>query len=366
MTPVIPYFDSDTPPNLIVTFTATNDAATFSADNITINDKTASVAVAKDDTVIAHITVTFSEQSVSASRVYTLNLTRPGDANAPAAESAMATGGELRFIKMSSGQSDYDEVHIFRTTESNTTITDTLTVTRAPASAKVFIVAGGGGGGKADSTHSAFGGGAGGVIKIDNQVLPVGDYAITVGKGGIGGNITAPITNPNNKKAAIAAAYNGANSSIVNGSVVNLVAKGGGGGGWHVSSNASGGGDGGSGGGGLGSTWGNGGAGSGTQGKAGGSGNGAGGGGYSGAGSLTAGGAGLANPYTDITGIPADGFAGGGSSGLSGATASHGGGARVAGTLTTGGGGAGGTGSDGYEGGSGIVIVRFAYIAEEE
>jgi hypothetical protein len=372
MTPVIPYFDSDTPPNLIVTFTATNnEAATFSSSDITINDGVASVVVGKGATVTAHITVTVSEHSVSASRVYTLNLTRPGDADAPAAENAMATGGELRFIRK--GQSDYDEVHIFRTTESNATITDTLSITRAPASAKVFIVAGGGGGGKSGSGLPAHGGGAGGVINIDNQALSAVDYTITVGKGGSGGS-TLTAAAGKTKKQTVELQSNGANSSIV-GSGLSLIAIGGGGGGWHSGSNGCGGGSGGSGGGGITAS---GGAGGGTgtvnQGKNGGSGGGyftCGGGGYKDAGTgkdyrvatdVPKGGAGLDSPFTDIDGIPAS-FAGGGAAGKANSTASDGGGVKSAGTKDTGGGGAGGMGTNGYAGGSGIVIVRFPYIA---
>jgi hypothetical protein len=370
MTPVIPYFDSVTPPNLIVAFTASSGAAIISSSNITISSGTATVVVGKGATVNAQVTVSVSENSVFSSKIYTLNLTRPGDANAPDTDSAMATGGELRFIR--NGQ-NYEEVHIFKTTANNTTFTGTLAITRAPASAKVFIVAGGGGGGKSSGGIDAHGGGAGGVINVDNQALPVGDYAITVGKGGNGGN-TITAESGKTKEQTVALRSNGANSSIV-GSGLSLIAIGGGGGGWHAGGNGCGGGSGGSGGGGITAS---GGAGGGTgtvnQGKAGGSGAGyftCGGGGYTEAGTgkdsradadIPKGGAGLTSPFTDIDGIPAS-FAGGGAAGKANSTASDGGGVKSAGTPNTGGGGASGMNTDGYEGGSGIVIVRFPYIA---
>jgi uncharacterized protein YjdB len=257
----------------------------------------------------------------------------------------------------------------------------TGTVDLASPVVDFLLVAGGGGGGQStQNNQSAGGGGAGGVIMPTGTDLPSGSYAIGVGEGGTGGNAmpysSYGTTANAQKKAYIEANFNGKDSSIIGGSV-SLIAKGGGGGGWLKSGNASPGGDGGSGGGGYGGVWGSAGLGTGTQGNSGGSthqnaiANG-GGGGYSSAGgaiptSTTAttanGGAGIdaasISVLAGVSGVPS-GFAGGGANGGASSTATHGGGQGGPGATNTGGGGAGGYNGNGRDGGSGIVVIKWA------
>jgi uncharacterized protein (TIGR02145 family) len=306
----------------------------------------------------------------------------------------MAIGGETSFIDLGNGE--YDEVHVFTTSANATTLTSKLTMKCVPSDVKIFIVAGGGGGGKSVGTAPGWpssGGGAGGVILAlaAGTAFTVGDYTINVGKGGNAGNIN-PGGN-NDQKRAYVHTYNGGNSSIV-GPGINLVAIGGGGGAWHQAGNGCPGGIGGSGGGGYTGATG-GGAGTATQGTRGGTHgdyNNAGGGGYSavapntgGSNSTTSSKPAAGGKGIDYTAVPAlagvslngvplvgynGGFAGGGSGGGNNSVATHGGGQRAGtnntggpGVKDTGGGGSGGLNTNGYTGGSGIVVVRFRYIS---
>ena len=230
---------------------------------------------------------------------------------------------------------------------------------------EILIVGGGGGGGA--GTKAAGGGGGGGVLYYQNYTLPsTGNYAITIGAGGL----------PTSKGG----------NSIISGGSLTLTAIGGGSGGDGEGGAAgvSAGGVGGcGGGGGIRSDVGPGGLGTAGQGTRGGSarnGNWIAGGG--GGGSLSAGFAGSGTSGSTIGGNGGNGklidisctakrYGGGGggsaenfgSSGGTPGVGGLGGGGRggnpgVAGTANTGGGGGGG-GVSGTRGGSGIVIIRY-------
>ncbi|GMO30551.1 MAG: hypothetical protein Ta2B_11400 [Termitinemataceae bacterium] len=316
-----------------------------------------------------------STAEISTSAVYYAKWFTPAEITTANAAASNTTNGteEHSYVATTDG---VDEVHVFKTTANDTTLTSTLTVNRAPAdsSVKVFIVAGGGGGGMSEAVgYAAFGGGSGGVILDDAVTLTESVYTVTVGSGGNGGSISGPTDSIEAKINAVKTNANGADSSIVGNGLTGLTAKGGGGGGWCFAANASGGGEGGSGGGGLGTGFGDGGSGTTGQGNNGHTGENASGGGYSSVGTEVGGGAGLDNPWPDIAnGVPSitvpDGFAGGGSSGNAAGTATHGGGYAVDGkrdgTAHSGGGGCGGLDGNGYPGGSGIVMVRWHYIGD--
>jgi len=257
-------------------------------------------------------------------------------------------------------------------------------VSNVPLTVRYLVVGGGGGGG----SDMGGGGGAGGYLAATNYTLPAGTYTITVGSGGAGGPAgTAQI-----------AGAKGTDSSIT-GTGVNIVALGGGGGGSSYyggngpsTSGGSGGGGGANYGGSLGTAG---------QGNSGASSIGAyypGGGGGAGAAGVTnpaTGGIGISNDIlgtsyfwagggggSGYTVIGGDGGAGGGGGGAVGVTvggsglnqgAPGGGGSTVsqanapggdAGANTGGGGGGGShynSGNKGGNGGSGIVVLRFAF-----
>jgi len=293
------------------------------------------------------------------------------------ASSGMPTGGTITTY------GNY-RVHSFTST-GNTTFTLSSTV-----SCDILLVAGGGGGG---ARHGG-GGGGGGVIVHSGASLSAGSYTVTVGAGGVGGKISTGTrgTEPTDWDGRQVAGYQGGDSSIDS----TYVAKGGGyGSGWAsgVASSA-----GGSGAGGVGSSGGGGdhrsGGGTVSQtypsgatayGNAGGNGTGdgphygAGGGGAGGVGSngansanAGAGGAAHSNNYRTNSNIDYGGGGGGGSdagdmpgggtSGGDGSTGSAAG--EDAPDNQGGGGGACRTqGLPGYagNGGSGIVVIRYAY-----
>lgn len=232
-------------------------------------------------------------------------------------------------------------------------------------SADVLVVAGGGGG----ALYKGGGGGAGGLQVFTSQSLSATGCSVTVGAGGTGDTGGSGATNGSNSQfASLTASVGGG--------------KGGGGYGGNAAVGGSGGG-----GGGNGNPTGA--AGTSGQGNAGGSmsgtGSGAGGGGAAAVGSngtSTVGGNGGAgsNTYSSwlsATALGASGYlAGGGGGGAgngSGGTGGSGGGGNgaastsangTAGTVNTGGGGGGGGGDGaspfyGYNGGSGIVIIRY-------
>ena len=137
---------------------------------------------------------------------------------------------------------------------------------------RALLVGGGGGGG----AECGGGGGGGGMIDTNDFVLAAGDYTVTVGRRGEGGNTSA---NGGRKQGG-----NGGNTSLALGGMTVLEAIGGGGGGvWNSGAGSAGG----SGGGGA-NTGGKGGAGTDGQGLAGGD-NGGGGGGAGGPGGVGAG-----------------------------------------------------------------------------
>ncbi|MDR2481208.1 MAG: hypothetical protein LBD07_02815 [Spirochaetaceae bacterium] len=309
----------------------------------------------------------------------------------PSVPMAQADGGVEPVYVNNGAAGDYDEVFVFRVNGSTNTYN--LNLTRAPEenSVRIFMVAGGGGGGKSGGGDlPGSGGGAGGVVKIPNTTLLVGQYVITVGKGGTGGTIFS-----NSYTIDQTAGRSGGNSSISANNSPLWTALGGGNGGSHTGGNGGVGAPGGSGGGsyqgGGSGTWPklngvDGGKGTSGQGKDGGihSGNSsAGGGGYKSAGLAAGynagspnarGGQGIDKTDAEIAAIlegivvtPAlpDGYAGGGAGGGNNSTSSHGGGRRAIGSAHTGGGGGGGSSSNGYAGGSGIVVIRYKYQQPE-
>ena len=234
----------------------------------------------------------------------------------------------------------------------------------------VLAIAGGGGGGY----QQAGGGGAGGLLAFTSQSVTATSYTVTVGAGGAGGT-SFPTRGTNGLDSQFGA--------------LTLVKGGGGGGVGSTTAPNNAGRDGGSGGGGGNPDVGTGAAGSPTsgQGFAGGTGssdnatyrNSGGGGGAGGAGvsatsavTVGTGGAGT-SAYSDwasatSTGVSGNYAGGGAGGGNTAGTATAGGGrggdasAGANGTANTGGGGGGGGYSgniNGYNGGSGIVIVRY-------
>jgi hypothetical protein len=251
--------------------------------------------------------------------------------------------------------------------------------------ADILVVAGGGGGGAGQAgNHYSGGGGAGGLLTFASQSLSATGYTVTVGAGGAGGN--GPAT---------ANGSNGSNSRF--GSLTECIGGGGGG----SNTNAGNAGGSGGGGGGINNADPAGGAGTAGQGFAGGQGirnyNGGGGGGagavgFAGIAGVGGGGGGIGATSSLIDamgratgqGDVREGnvyFAGGGSAADSaydnGFQGAFGGGGSAIyfgttpvgqGLPATGGGGAGGTAGnanfseDGGQGGSGIVIVRYAKV----
>ena len=287
-----------------------------------------------------------------------------------------------------------DSTYYYRTFTGN----GSLVVANAAVPMDILTIAGGGGGGAGEGPNGAGGGGggggAGGLLYSPANNVATGTYAITIGGGGSGSGQYL--------SQATAAGSNGANSSVIGGSI-SLTAIGGGGGSSEQNNNPGSGGSGGGAGGDSGAS--TGGAGTTGQGYAGGTyGNlrsGGGGGGAGGAGAagtatgtgsggvgssayaswLTAIKSGLATDWqsTTSTGYIASGGnggtggsstsyppvspGGGGQCSTNGGSGGSGGGAGFPGISNTGGGGGGESAGGGSNyagtGGSGIVIVRY-------
>ena len=257
--------------------------------------------------------------------------------------------------KATGGIVSYDSTYYYHMFPYSGTFTPTQSI-----SADVLVIAGGGGGG----CDSGAGGGAGGLLYFSSQSLTATGYAVTIGAGGVSGTT----------------AGNGANGSDSQFGALTLVKGGGYGGGGGVVNSA--GGNGGSGGGGGGRAGGSPAGGSPTsgQGFAGGTGpntaatspygggGGAGGVGANGYPGTGVGGIGV-NTYSSWATATQTGdngyYAGGGGSetgtvgelngGLGG-----GGGSYLGGKQNTGGGAGGNAGVYNRNGGSGIVIIRYA------
>jgi len=224
-----------------------------------------------------------------------------------------------------------------------------------------LVAAGGGGGG---NNHGQ-GAGAGGVRTAASQAVTARTYTVTVGTAGAGG---------------ASAGGSGVNSSIAGGDITTYSSTGGGGGGQDHNVGSSGGS------GGASSATGNAGGYSPVEGYAGGAtgatgGAGRTGGGGGGAGAVGAdgaasssggvGGVGISNSYRTDSGVFYGGGGGGGGYAYpAGAGGNGGGGAGGSGTSSApgtdatansgGGGGGGGGNSEGGDGGTGIVVIRFA------
>jgi hypothetical protein len=239
----------------------------------------------------------------------------------------------------------------------------------------VLVVAGGGGGGYG----AGGGGGAGGLLAYTSQALTAISYNVTVGAGGAAGTAGSQVNNGvNSQFASLTASTGGGGGASWTGGSGVAAGSGGSGGGGTTTTYTSGG---------TGSQGNNGGTGFATsnQGSGGGGGFGAVGGNAS-SGVGGAGGAGTStySSWLTATGTGLNGFIagggggiGGGGSGVGGAGGSGGGGGGANGStpttfaspgvkdavVNTGGGGGGGFGSGGFpvgNGGSGVVIVRYA------
>ena len=267
------------------------------------------------------------------------------------------------------------KVHTFLSSGTFTTMTAIV--------ADIFVVAGGGAGGSGSGVNGTGGGGAGGVCVQTDRAMSA-SYTVIIGAGGAqnGGNNTGGNGN-NSTFDGITAVGGGGGSAYLTTSggsrSLNYVgiAGGSGGGGGAVGSSAGGSGtqadsDGATG-------YGNAGGAGHSDNRGGGGGGGAGGVGdtadsttWSG-GEAGDGGAGIQNDFRTGSNVY---YAGGGGASMADRTTGqgdgqHGGGhgqrnsvadtnAGSAGTANTGGGGGGGRSQDGYDGGSGIVIIRYA------
>ena len=254
----------------------------------------------------------------------------------------------------------------------NTQTAGTLTLP-AYTKARLLVVAGGGAGaspaGASAAQGGAGGGGAGGLIAADDVLLASGDYALTVGTGGVAGSDSVQ-----------SAGANGGDSVIQQDAADIYTAIGGGGGGIKSAGR-----DGGSGGGG--SKPGSGGSaienvnqghdgGSGKKARAGAGGGGAGGNGADNT-TVDVGGAGGEGLEINITGADvyyAGGGGGGSRTGGGGAGGTGGGGAGASkgengqpGTDGLGGGGGGGSQNKaGGKGGDGVIIVRLQEVMPDK
>jgi hypothetical protein len=315
--------------------------------------------------------------SVSTSYTFTVKA-QNGIGLSPASAASNATGTNV--VANATGGAVISTAGKYRT--HFFTASGTFAVSSAPAGAvfEIIMVGGGGGGGSAFNTIAAGGGGgAGGLLYYGATTLTTGNKTIVIGSAGSGGNFTAP--QPNNRPGGLGTATSFTGLASANG---------GGGGGYAISFEESSAGlNGGSGGGGGGPFSGGGGSstqsapGYGNPGCGGGDGNGFGGAG-GGAGSAAISG-GLYATSTAGNGLNVGSFGtygGGGAGGNWGIYGSNpgglgGGGAGGSnspgspGTPNTGGGG-GGAGStfnlsganvNGGNGGSGIVIIRYRYLA---
>jgi hypothetical protein len=241
----------------------------------------------------------------------------------------------------------------------------TFQVTAGSRNVEVLVVAGGGGGGGQSGYNGNGGGGAGGLVYNPSFAISVGSYPVTVGTGGTG---SSPPTKGGNSVFGTITATGGGGGG--HGSTATVASSGGSGGGGCASAPYD-----------IGA------AGTTGQGNAGGNGNpttdypGGGGGGAGAVGSNGIagggpGGAGLQYPqFATVGGSPPGWFAGGGGGSNINATQAgglggQGGGGNgscvsgnpfpgSAGTANTGGGGGAGRNINGYNGGSGIVIIRY-------
>ena len=224
----------------------------------------------------------------------------------------------------------------------------------APGNVLVLAVAGGGGGGGGVSgSFYGSGGGAGGLI-YTNTFISAGTNTVTIGAGGAGGTIAAPLgTNGGNTIfGSLIAIGGGGGSGGIGGSTSNGFNGGSGGGCWYgctggskmQPSSASGG--------------------YGNNGGSGGSGNGGGGGG-AGAAAVNGNGNGADGLPFSISGTGTVYYAGGGSGAGWTYASKGGGGASIstntsqAGAANSGGGGGGGWNHNPGAGGAGIVIVSY-------
>lgn len=248
---------------------------------------------------------------------------------------------------------------------SASTVTSISTTTSPSTAAINYLAVGGGGaGGATDSGSGSGGGGGGGRVLSGSSTVAVGNYAITVGTGGVSVQQQSGGTGGTTTIGAIATAQGGAGGG--KNDVVGVAAVGGGSGGGGGASAA-----GSNRAGGAGATGGNnGGTSNGPTRATGGGGGGA--GGVGGNGTSSDGGIGGIGTTSSITGTST--YYGGGGGGGAEGSASYGtvnqGGGGIGGNGTNGtdgtantGGGGGGTGGNGLlyggDGGSGIAIISY-------
>jgi len=251
-------------------------------------------------------------------------------------------GNNLPTPKATGGTATYSGGYWYHTFTASGTFTPTAALT-----ADVLIIAGGGAGGRGVGA----GGGAGGLVYVGGTSLSVTGHSVVVGAGGAGNSTTYGGNGVNSTFGALTAAVGGGGGGTNNLGSAEEYGRAGGSGGGSYNGRA-------------------GGAGTAGQGNAGGSPSGVGyGGGGGGAGAAgTGGGAGgggvgvaTYSSWASTTGTGDAGyFAGGGAGAYGGVGGLGGGGTNSDGMANTGGGGYGGKTGNGYNGGSGIVIVRYA------
>lgn len=228
---------------------------------------------------------------------------------------------------------------------------------------EILQVAGGGGG----TLYKGGGGGAGGVLSFSNQSLIQSGYTVTVGAGGVGDVGSGATSGVNSQFASLTASVGGGKGGGGYSGAASIGGSGGGGNYVYTAGAAGTSGQGNSGGTTSGGNSGSGGGGAGAVGANGGSTV----GGNGGAGTNTW------SSWLSATALGVSGYiAGGGGGGAtngSGGTGGSGGGGNgsahnvvngTAGTANTGGGGGGGGGDQaspfyGYNGGSGLIIIRY-------
>ena len=229
-----------------------------------------------------------------------------------------------------------------------------------------FMIVAGGGAGGIDGEGDAGGGGAGGVIVLTNQSTSANSYSITVGNGGTANTTSSSSTDGQDSSAFSNTAIGGGTGGTADSGGQFAGRNGGSGGGGGGESNTTAGGA----------------LSSGTQGNAGGTGDntpgssraGGGGGGAGASGGNASpgnggeGGIGIQNNFRTGSNIYYAGGGGGGSK-TNGRNGGSGGGGKgsdstaanqTSGTANTGGGGGGGTNGTNSNGGSGIVVIRYA------
>ncbi|MDR2659783.1 MAG: InlB B-repeat-containing protein [Spirochaetaceae bacterium] len=142
-------------------------------------DITPTVTLSKTSTTSLSDTITATVKGKKLTKTYTLKFTLKS-----AYDTAMATGGDISYVKSGSGASaTWEEIHKFKSS-------DTLAFRsgRKPSGLTAWVLAVGGGGGAGSASYPSSGAGAGGMVENTSYTLSSNSYTVTVGAGGAGGN----------------------------------------------------------------------------------------------------------------------------------------------------------------------------------